>query len=55
MYTFSDAFTLLLEVTDVHIQRRIHQKELSLCMQLYYMSRLLSNSEKHKQGVLTVL
>ena len=29
MYTFSDAFTLLLEVTDVHIQRRIHHVALS--------------------------
>ena len=44
-------YTLLPEGTDVHIQQHIHQKDLILCLPLYYYAKVLVELEKHRQGI----
>ena len=45
--------TVLPEGTDKHIQQHIHQKDLNLCLPLYYYGKviILLNWKKHKQGI----
>ena len=42
--------TLLPEATDVHIQQQIHQKDLNLCLPLYYYGKVIVELEKKYKG-----
>ena len=39
--------TLLPKGTDVHIKQRIHQKDLNLCLPLYYYGKVIVELEKN--------
>ena len=39
-------YTLLPEVTDVHIKQHNHQKDLNLCLSLYYYRKVIVELEK---------
>ena len=44
---------LLSEGTDVHIQQHIHQKDLNLCLTLYYYGKVFDQLEKKQTRNLT--
>ena len=46
--------TLLQEGKDVHIQQHIHQKDLKICLPLYYYGNLVVELEKTQTRNLTV-
>ena len=46
--------TLLPESTDVHVQQHIHQKDLNLCLQVYYYSQVIIKLEKTQTRKLSV-
>ena len=41
-------YTLLPEVTDVHIKQHSHQKDLNLCLSLHYYLKVIVELEKKK-------
>ena len=47
--------TLLSKGTDVHIQQHIYQRDLHLCLQLYYYGKVIVELEKTQTRNLTVL
>ena len=46
--------TLLPEITDVHIEQHIHQKDLNLCLPLYYYGKVIVELKKTQPRILTV-
>ena len=48
-------YTLLPKGKDVLIQQHSHQKDLNLCLPLYYCGKVIVELEKNKQGILLCL
>ena len=47
--------TLLPGGTDVYIQRHIHQKDLNLCLPLYYYAKVIAELKKYTNNCVMVL
>ena len=44
-------YSYLPKDTAAHIQQHIYQKDLNLCLSLYYYAKVIVKLEKHKQGI----